>query len=245
MKTCIIVQGRMASTRLPGKVLKTILGKPLLQYQSERLKRVELANEIVVATTADNTDQPIEELCRRLFLPCFRGSMEDVLERYYKAATRHHADIVVRITGDCPLIDPSLVNQMIQYYLKRHLEYEYVSNVMTRSYPRGMDCEIFSYQLLERMHKEAKEPQDREHVTLFIRRQPHQFRVATISSSVDCSSYRLTVDTQEDFELIKKIIETLYPHNPNFSWKDCVALLKKNPYWVNLNAHVEQRDPLL
>jgi spore coat polysaccharide biosynthesis protein SpsF len=224
MKTAIIVQARMTSTRLPGKVLKPVLGKPLLEYQIERLQRVKLANEIVIATTTNETDEPIVELCNRLAVAYFRGSEEDVLGRYYQAATEHKADLVVRVTSDCPLIDPKVIDEVINLYLKNQSNYDYVSNSLERTYPRGMDTEVFSFSTLQQAFWEATAQPDREHVTPFIYRQPARYSLGHVIYSEDCSHHRWTVDTAEDFELIQKIIEAIYPIKPNFTLEDCLSL---------------------
>ncbi|MBN3905794.1 MAG: glycosyltransferase family protein [Nostoc sp. NMS1] len=239
MKTVIIVQARMTSTRLPGKVLKKVLDKSLLEYQIERLKRVKLADEIVIATTINRKDLPIIELCDRLSIPYFRGSEEDVLARYYQAAKEHHADVVVRITSDCPLIDPQLIDKVIQFYLE--YEYDYVSNCLQRSYPRGMDTEVFSFLALQQAFVEATAQPDREHVTAFIYMHPERYRLGQIIYSENQSLHRWTVDTADDFELIKRIIEALYPQIPKFTLEDCLDLLRQYPDWSLINAHVEQK----
>ncbi|NLX01599.1 MAG: NTP transferase domain-containing protein, partial [Syntrophomonadaceae bacterium] len=168
MKTVIIDQARMTSTRLPGKVMKEVLGKPLLEYQIERLKRTNEADELVIATTTNNTDQPIVEICKRLGVAYYRGSEEDVLSRYYEAATKFGADVVVRVTSDCPLIDPTVVDKVIKHYKDNWDKYDYVSNTLTRTYPRGMDTEVFSYKVLQEVYYNAQEQPEREHVTPYI-----------------------------------------------------------------------------
>jgi spore coat polysaccharide biosynthesis protein SpsF len=240
MRTVIIAQARMTSTRLPGKVLKKVLGKPLLEYQIERLKRVNFADEIVIATTTNSTDLPIIELCDRFSISYFRGSEEDVLARYYSAAKEHDADVVVRVTSDCPLIDPQVIDRVIQFYLDNQSQYDYVSNCLERSYPRGMDTEVFSFAALHKAFVETTAQPDREHVTPFIYMHPERYRLAQIFYSENQSSHRWTVDTPEDFELIKKIIEVLYPQNKNFTLEDCLDLLKRYPDWLLINAYVEQ-----
>lgn len=242
MKTVIIVQARMTSTRLPGKVLKKVLGKPLLEYQIERLKRVNLADEIVIATTINSTDLPIVELCNRLSIPYFRGSEDDVLARYYGAAKEHHADVVVRITSDCPLIDPQVIDKVIQFYLEHRYEYDYVSNCLERTYPRGMDTEIFSFIALHQAFVEATAQPEREHVTPFIYMHPERYRLTQVIYSENQSSHRWTVDTPEDFELIKRIIEVLYPQTTKFTLEDCLYLLNLYPDWSLINAYVEQKN---
>lgn len=241
MKTVIIDQARMTSTRLPEKVMKEVLGKPLLEYQIERLRGANEADEVVIATTTNNTDQPIVELCNRLEVAYYRGSEEDVLSRYYEAATEFGADIVVRVTSDCPLIDPAIVDKVIKHYKDNRDSYDYVSNTLTRTYPRGMDTEVFSYKVLHDAFYNAKEQPEREHVTPYICWQPECFRLGNVSNHENQSQYRWTVDQIEDFLLIENIIKALYPNNPQFNMTDVLILLKENPKWVKLNAGVEQK----
>jgi spore coat polysaccharide biosynthesis protein SpsF len=242
MRVVIIVQARMTSTRLPGKVLKTVLNKPLLEYQIERLRRAKLADEIVIATTDNGSEQPIVELCERLAVTCFRGSEDDVLARYHGAALASQADVVVRVTSDCPIIDPSVIDEVIRFYLDHCTQYDYVSNDLIRSYPRGMDTEVFSFQSLDEAFRESTRQADREHVTPFIYTQPQRYRLANIAYQDDQSCHRWTVDTPEDFELIRRIIEMLYPRSSDFSLADTLSLVKKHPDWMLINAHVEQKN---
>ncbi|MBS4096877.1 MAG: glycosyltransferase family protein [Sulfuricella sp.] len=241
MRTVIIVQARMTSTRLPGKVLKTVLGKPLLEYQIERLRRVKLADEIVIATTVNETDQPIVELCQRLGVSCTRGSEEDVLARYYEAAKQYRADVVVRVTSDCPVIDPEVIDEAIRFYLDRQGECDYVSNGLKRTYPRGMDAEVFPFRVLAEAYNEAVDPPEREHVTPFIYRRPQRYRVANVMLEQNQGNHRWTVDTLEDLELVSRIIADLYPVNPSFSMQDILDLLARHPDWSEINAHIEQK----
>lgn len=241
MKTVIVVQARMSSTRLPGKVLKMVLDKPLLEYQIERLRRVKLADEIVIATTTNDTDEPIIELCDRLSVPYFRGSEEDVLARYHGAAKKHYADVVVRVTSDCPLIDPQAIDKVIKFYIENADKYDYVSNCLKRTYPRGMDTEVFSLKALHEAFLEASVQPEREHVTPFIYRHLKRYCVGHVVYSENQSSHRWTVDTPEDFELIRIIIETIYPKKSDFSMEDCLNLIKNNPDWLAINAHIQQK----
>lgn len=241
MKTVIIVQARMSSTRLPGKVLKKVLGKPLLEYQIERLRRVKLADEIVIATTMRDADQPIINFCNDLSVPYFRGSENDVLARYYGAAKQYKASTVVRITSDCPVIDPMVIDKVISYYLDHLLEFDYVSNTLCRTYPRGMDTEVLPMEALSTAFKEAKLRSEREHVTPFIHRHPERFRLANIAYHKDLSQYRWTVDAPQDLKLIKLIIKTLYPQKPDFTLEDIVNLFFHHPQWMNINKNIEQK----
>lgn len=242
MTTAIIVQARMGSTRLPGKIMKKVLDKPLLEYQLERLLRVKQADQVIIATTDNGEEQPIVELCQRMGVPYFRGSEEDVLARYYGAAIKYGADVIVRITSDCPLIDPAVVDKVIGFYLAHKEEYDYVSNTFPElTYPRGMDTEVFSYKVLKEAYEEAKDQPEREHVTIFIKRRPERYRIKNLPYGKDYSHYRWTVDTPEDFALIEKMITALYPVNPCFTLEDCLALLVEHPEWVKINAEVQQK----
>ncbi|NJM65409.1 MAG: acylneuraminate cytidylyltransferase [Acaryochloris sp. RU_4_1] len=241
MKIVIINQARMTSTRLPGKVLKQVLGKTLLEYQIERLRRVKLVDQIVVATTTNDTDQPIIDLCNRLSISYYRGSEDDVLARYHGAAIAYQADVGVRVTSDCPLIDPKVIDHVIQFYIDAYPKYDYVSNCLERTYPRGMDTEVFAFSALDQAFHQAKAQSDREHVTPFIYRRPDRYHLGKVTYYRRIKNHRWTVDMPEDFELIKKIIESLYPKNPEFSLEDCLELLSQHPEWILINKNVDQK----
>lgn len=242
MKTALIAQARMTSTRLPGKVLKTVLGKPLLTYFIERLRRVSLADQIVIATTINATDEPIVDLCRQLSVGFTRGPEEDVLARYYDAAVVTGADIVVRVTSDCPLIEPSVVDQVIDHFQRHSPGFDYVSNSLTGRFPRGLDVEVFSFAALRDAFLEASKQPEREHVTPFFYTHPERFRLGEIHAPSDLSQHRWTVDTPEDFELIKRIIETLYPLKPGFNLADILETLAEHPDWPLINASIRQKS---
>lgn len=241
MKTMIIVQARMTSTRLPGKVLKEVLGKTLLEYLIERLRRVKLADGIIIATTINQTDQPIVDLCRKLNVTVTRGSEHDVLARYHEAAKLHHADVVVRVTSDCPAIDPAVIDEVLGFYRSHLGEYDYVSNSLTQSFPYGMAVEVFTFNSLEEAAREATTEPEREHVSPFLYTRPERYRIGQVVYPQDISHHRWTVDTPEDFELIRRIIESLYPEKPEFDIRDVLALLAQHPDWVQINAHVQQK----
>ncbi|MBD2108557.1 glycosyltransferase family protein [Nodosilinea sp. FACHB-13] len=241
MTTAIIVQARMTSTRLPGKVLKPVLDKPLLAYQIERLKRVKTADSIVIATTENDSDNPIVELCKALEVDYFRGSEQDVLSRYYGAAQAAQSDIVVRVTSDCPLIDPEVIDEVIQVYAAECDRYDYVSNALKRTYPRGMDIEVLPTWALEQAYRETTEPPEREHVTPFIYNHPKRYSLGHVIYSEDLSHHRWTVDTPEDFELIKRMLEELYPLSPKFNLQDCLRVIESHPDWSAINGHIEQK----
>jgi spore coat polysaccharide biosynthesis protein SpsF len=243
LRVVILVQARMGSTRLPGKVLKEVWDKPLLQYLTERLKRVELADEVIIATTTNPKDQEIVEFCHMEQIPLFRGSEEDVLDRFYLAAKAFKADVVVRITADCPLVDPKLIDEVIQSYLDNYPTFDYISNSHVRSFPIGMDTEVFSFKSLEEAYNESSLPEEREHVTPFIYRRPNRYKTKLLVHEPNLAHLRLTVDTPEDFELVSKLIERLYPKKPEFTMDDLVrTLTEDHPEWVQINAGVKQRE---
>lgn len=241
MKKVIIVQARMTSERLPGKVLKEVLGKPLLGYQIERLKRVNLANNLCIATTENDSDNPIVSLCQAEGISYYRGSENDVLARFYGAAVKNEADIAIRVTGDCPIIDPMIIDKAIDLFIKQYDVYDYLSNTLVRTYPRGMDVEVFKFEALEKSFHNALSQLEREHVTPHIYLHPEEFRLGNLIGSEDYSNYRWTVDTQDDFNLIKEIIESLYPDNTSFTMKDCLQLIKNRPELALINHHIEQK----
>lgn len=239
MKILLIVQARMTSTRLPGKVLLPLAGEPMLTRLIERLRRVQRADGIVIATTTNATDDPIAALCDTLGVPCHRGSEHDVLSRYADAARLHGADAVVRITSDCPLIDPALIDQVIAVYAEG--DSDYVSNMLPPTWPYGMAVEVFSAAALQQAHTEATQPAEREHVTPFIYWHPERYRLRNVASPVDLSHHRWTVDTPEDYELVRRLFETLHPINPEFTQADILTLLDAHPDWMTLNQHVQQK----
>ncbi len=201
------------------------------------MKRSEWIDEIIIATTTNKTDDPIINFCDKLGLKYFRGSEEDVLERFYYTAMYNNADVIIRLTSDCPLIDPKEIDKVISVYIKSP-NYDYVSNTLVRSYPRGLDTEIFSFLSLKKAHVEAKKNFEREHVTPYLYK-TNKFLVGNVTYEKDVSNYRWTVDTNEDFELIKKIIENIYPQNELFSLEDLLELMIKFPKWTNINNHIE------
>ena len=238
MNTEIYIQARMNSIRLPGKALKEIAGKSLLEILIERLRHVTKASTACVLTTVNAIDEPIIALCQKLQIPFFRGSQEDVLGRYYACALERKSDRIVRITADCPLMDPAIVDEVITAFSQG---VDYVSNTITRTFPRGMDVEIFSVAALKKAHVQAKSDSEREHVTLYMYRHPEQFRLRNVSSKKNLSFLRLTVDTQEDFDTVKNIFENIYPQNSSFTLQDIVEGVAKHPDWI-VNKNIQQKQ---
>lgn len=231
----------MTSTRLPGKVLLPIAGRPMLSYQIERLRRVRGHDVLVVATTVNATDDPIVEFCAAEGVRCARGSELDVLRRYHDAATAVGATVVARVTSDCPLIDPDVVDDVIRIFKAARGKLDYASNMLEPNYPCGMAVEVMSTVALSEADAEATSPVDREHVTPFLYRNPHRYQLQSVRLDADLSANRWTVDTPEDFELVRRILESLYPCCPHFTMKDVLALLEQHPQWRALNQHVRQK----
>jgi len=243
MKTLAIVQARMTSTRLPGKVLLPILGKPMLVLQLERMRRSKALDGIVIATTTNAADDRIAAMCVQEGVGCFRGSENDVLSRYAAAAQVFGADTVVRITSDCPLMEPDLIDQVVEAFLQASGQLDYVSNMLQPSFPLGLAVEVFSQRVLEHVHCEATQGAEREHVTPYIYWRPEQFRLRSITHHPNLSHHRWTVDTPEDFELVSKIFSELYPHNPQFNMQQVLQLLENHPDWLAINSHIDQKTP--
>lgn len=236
----------MTSTRLPGKVMRPVLGKPLLAYLIERLQRVKSVNDIVVAMPADRRSRPMIDLCNALSTPFFLGSEEDVLGRFYGAACRYRGETIVRITADCPLIDPDVIDLTVGYFRDAHGQYDYVANwsydasthAAFHTFPLGMSVEIFTFKALAEAHQGAMSSQEREHVTPFLYTRPEQYSIGHIDQVENMGHHRWTVDTPEDFELVRRIIEALYPSAPDFRRQNVLNLLAQYPEWSMLNAHI-------
>lgn len=234
-----IIQARMGSTRLPGKIMKEVNGKPLLLHQINRLKHSNLIDQIIIATTIKKQDDIIEDFCKKHNLSFYRGSENDVLARYYEASEKFGGDVIVRLTSDCPIIDPDIVDKTVQYYLEN--QFDYVSNTIERTYPRGLDTEVFSKATLYQAYEKAMLPRDREHVTTYIYTHPDYFSIGSVKGIKDYSKYRWTVDTEEDYILIKHILEYFKMKEEKFRLKEAVQLLENNPSWFDINAHIEQK----
>lgn len=238
-KILIVVQARMASSRLPGKVMLPILGKSLLAQMIERLQMVQHTVEIVIATSINPEDNIIEQEAINIGVPCFRGSLENLLERHYLAALRHNADIVLKIPSDCPLIDPRIIDQVLDFFFKNAGQYDYVSNLHPATWPDGNDVEVMTMHCLEKTWRMATRKLELEHTTPFIWENPDQFRIGNIrwDSGDDYSmSHRFTIDYREDYEFIKQVYEELYLSNSNFYCEDIINLLIRKPEIYKINA---------
>ena len=238
MKIGVILQARTSSTRLPQKVLKELpfgSGITVLQQILRRLKKSQKIDEIILATTKDKSDDAIVKVAQKEGVLFFRGSLADVLGRYYQAAKENSLDIIVRITGDCPCVDSEIVDLVI----KKHLEgkADFTSNVIKRSFPDGLDVEVFNFSVLEEIYKTATETHDREHVTAYLYKHAKQFKVINVKAnqSLYAPERRITLDTPRDYALLCAIFDNLYPENQYFSAQAIMKLFQKKPWldWIN------------
>jgi spore coat polysaccharide biosynthesis protein SpsF len=237
-KVGVISQARMTSTRLPGKVLLQAGGKTMLQHHVDRLQEAGL--QVYIATTTNATDNPIAEYAQEAGIPCFRGDEQNVLSRYYGCAKEHHLDVIVRVTSDCPLIDGVVVAEAVQQYLALNEENLYLSNLLERTFPRGFDFEVFSFDMLQDAYQHATLPEQLEHVTPYINQNKSgKVKLRHITRQEDASRFRITLDTPEDLELITKLIEQHRAHQ--LSAEQIIELLEKHPELCQINAHVEQK----
>lgn len=237
-----IVQARVSSSRLPAKVLRTILGHPMLARQLERLRRCKHVDQIVVATSDDPSDEAINELCSAESVQCFRGNLNDVLDRFYQCASKLQPAHVVRLTGDCPLTDPDLIDEVIGFHI--HGDYDFVSNAIEPSFPDGLDVAVFRFRLLEQAWRLARLPSEREHVTPYMRRNAERGKIANYPGKPDRSHMRWTVDEPADFTFVCAIYERLYPDKPDFSSADIYRLLEREPELLKINAGIGRNEGL-
>lgn len=237
------IEARMTSKRLPGKVLLPLAGKPALERLIERLKRSEYIDEIVVATTINKSDDLIVGLAKNLGVKYYRGSEDDVLKRVLEAAKSAGADIIVEITGDCPLVDWRLVNRGIEELFRRNFDYS--ANNIEFSYPDGFDVRVFPVSVLEEVDKMTNDPIDRVHVTYYIYNHPERFKIYNWIAEKEnyWPDIRLTLDEEKDYELLNIIFEKLLPKNNDFSVNDVINLLKSNPKLLEINKYVKTKEP--
>ena len=242
MKLVAIIQARMGSTRLPGKVMKEILGKSVILWDLDRISPSKLIDEIVVAIPYGKENDVIVDTIKEYNdqIITTRGSEDDVLDRYYQAAVQSNADVVVRITSDCPLIDPFVIDNIIEHFLDE--DCDYCSNSLIRTYPRGLDVEVFSFKALEDAWNETKKDYEREHVTPYIIENPDKFKLLNVANDIDLSHLRWTLDTKEDFEFIDAVYKRIYPKKQLFAMDDVLELLGREPELIEINKHIEQKQ---
>ena len=237
----IVVQARMSSSRLPKKVMLPILGKPLLFRMIERLKEVKRIVNIVIATSTHCDDDIIAHFCEKEGIIHYRGSLNDCLDRHWQVANLLRADVVVKTPSDCPLIDPQIVDKVLDYYFDNQNQFDYISNLHPATYPDGNDVEVMSIDCLERAWNEASRPLELEHTTPYIWENPDKFSIGNVvwETGFDYSlSHRLTIDYEEDYQFIKRVFEELYPQKNSFSIDDILALLASKPEIYQINNHL-------
>jgi spore coat polysaccharide biosynthesis protein SpsF len=233
-----VIQSRMGSARLPGKVMMPLAGKPLIYRMHERVAESKLAGEIIIAATEEETDVPIIQLCEENNLNYYRGHSTDLLERHYKAAKIFNADVVVKIPSDCPLIDPNIIDKVIKYFIENFPKYDFVSNLHPATYPDGNDVEVMTMKSLEDAKQNAKLPLEREHTTPYFWENPDKFRIGNVvwETGLDFSmTHRFTIDYKEDYEFIKTVYDELYLENNMFKLDDILKLLDDKPEIKRIN----------
>jgi len=237
-----IIQARLTSTRLPNKVLLDLNGKPLLWHVVRRVKQAENIDHVVLAVPDSSSNDELASFVNKEGWNLFRGSEDDVLSRYYQAATYIKADVIVRITSDCPLVDPKIIDETINRHLAERNDYTAVG--IEGGFPRGLDIEVLNFHCLKTAYEKAKEKFEREHVTVFIYQNPKLFKILFIEACgiLKRPDIRITVDTEEDYLLIKKIYASLYNIDNFFSIQDVIALIDDNPYLKSINRHILQKD---
>jgi spore coat polysaccharide biosynthesis protein SpsF len=241
MKIVCFIEARMRSRRLPGKVLRPVCGKPMLELMIERVKRARTLDGIVVATTDQPCDESIASLAASLGVGAFRGSEEDVLSRVLGAARAYGADVIVETTGDCPLHDPALIDKVVADF--RIGGADFVSNVLDYTTPRGTDVRVFTTDALDEINRTSNDPADHEHVSLHFWEHPTKYRLRNVRTELgaEVAELRLTVDTPEDFALITAVYDALYPDKPDFTLADVLALFKQRPELLLMNRSVKQK----
>jgi spore coat polysaccharide biosynthesis protein SpsF len=238
MKVVAIVQARMGSTRLPGKVLRQLGSRTALSWVIHRVLRFHHIDGLLIATTLQSADDAIVQEAARCSAEVFRGDESDVLDRYYRAACHARADLIVRITSDCPLIDPEVSDYTIRRFLDE--QPDYASNTLERAYPRGLDTEVMTFSALERAWKEASEPYQRAHVTPYLYQHPEKFRLLSVKGEDDFSGYRWTLDTPDDAEFLQEVFARL-GGSVEFTWRDVLNLLEREPALAEKNQHTCQK----
>ncbi len=238
MTTIAIVQARLSSSRLPGKVMLPLLGEPILTRVMRRAGRAERLDDVIVATSDEPSDDPIIDLAAAEGWPVVRGSLHDLLDRYVMAARAFDADVVVRITSDCPLIDPAVVDLTVAAFADGDVDYA-SNSLEPRTFPRGLDVEVIRRAALERAWREDTDPRWREHVTPFLYRHPEHFRLLAVPSSDPHPEQRWSVDTREDYALVRNIYDAL--GRDDFTWQEALAVVDAHPDWFELNRDVRQK----
>jgi len=237
-----ILQARVSSSRLPGKVLKPILGKPMLELQLERVRRAKKIDKLVVATSVNDDDNAIEGICKRMGIECFRGSLNDVLDRFYQVTQKYQPKHIVRLTGDCPLTDPIVIDGIIAYHVSG--KFDYTTNTLQPTFPHGLDAEVVRRDILETVWRETYLPSHREHVTFFVTQHPERFNIGHYRDAIDLTYLRWTVDEAEDFEVVKSVYEALYSVKSDFTTQNILDFLTKRQDLIVLNTKYKRNEGL-
>jgi len=236
-----IIQARMSSTRLPGKVLMSLAGRPVLEHVVSRIEQCKTIQKVVVATSVDSSDDDIAKWCQQNGVACHRGSLNDVLDRYYRAAKAHRADAIVRITADCPAIDPTIVDEVVQGYLNGGFEFFGLAG----EFPDGLDCTVFAFSAIERAWREAKLPSEREHVGPYIEKNPQCFKSDKLEKFSGLAHLRWTLDEPRDLAFLQEVFARLYREGTPFLAQDVLALLDREPELVGINSNIIRNEGYL
>ena len=237
-KVDAIIQARLSSTRLPGKILKKVVNKTLLEHIIERIKYSKYIDNIIVATTKNKIDNQICQLLNKIGISYYRGSEEDVLERYYQTAIKFGCEYISRVTADNPFVDPKVTDQVIKMFMKEKLDFAY--NDKPPTYPEGINAEIFTFKALQKAQKESMDSFEREHVTQYFYRHPELFKQQNMKNNVDLSYLRWTVDTLDDFRMAQEVYRKLYNDKPIFLMNDILKLIEKYPSIAKMNENVKR-----
>jgi spore coat polysaccharide biosynthesis protein SpsF len=245
MRVIAIIQARMSSTRLPGKVLKRASGRSMLDRMVERVKKARTIDEVIVATTTDPSDNTIVRACQKLGVALYRGNLQDVLDRFYQAALIHNADVIVRLTGDCPLIDPLLIDEVVTALTQNKVDFacNRLPPPFSRTYPIGLDVEVCTFTALEIAWRDAKKKHEREHVLPYLYAVPGRFKVLQLDYKIDLGHLRWTLDTPEDLVLLRRIYRYFNGRN-DFSWLEVLQLQQQRPALFAVNAQVQHKTYL-
>jgi spore coat polysaccharide biosynthesis protein SpsF len=241
MKVVSIIQARMSSTRLPGKVLMPLAGRPVLNHVIDRVRACKTIDELVVATSTDPSDDAIEAWCHTAAVPCYRGSLHDVLDRYYQAGLLYDADAVVRVTADCPALDPTIVDEVVQGFVGGGYEFYGLAG----EFPDGLDCTVFAFSALARAWREARLPSEREHVGPYIENHPELFKSGGLKKFKGLSHHRWTLDEPRDYEFLQAVFHRLHREDNPFLALELLELLDKQPELLRLNGNIVRNEGYL
>lgn len=238
-KPTIIIQARTNSKRFPSKTLAKIENKPMIWYSIERIKKIRGIKQVILATTKNSQDEILLKIAKNCNILGFKGKTYDVLDRYYQCALKFDADPIIRITGDCPLIDATIIKKMLDQFNKNN--YDYISNIFPPTFPDGLDVEIFSFKTLENVVHKAKLSSDKEHVTSYIRNHPKEFKIFNYENTNDLSKLRWTVDEKQDLVFVKRIYNKMKP-KINFSMKNILKIISKEPNILKINSKISRNE---